>query len=392
MITFRNSMGVAFVALALSAPVAIVAQQAPATIHGHVQNPAGQAMTSGSVKLTKDRSSDEKSRKYAYTFQVDGTGNYKGTDVVPDTYVAIYFSADGRSIDFVDNVTLTSGQDKLVDIDMTRKEFTDKMTPEEKKQLEEFKKQNAAATAANAKVANLNQSLSAARASMASKNYDEAANTMKAAVDAKPDEPILWFEYGNALFGQADTAAAADRKSGKVPASDPDVQAKYAAAADAFKKVKELNATAKKPNPEIAGEALGNLGAVLAKSGKVDEANAAYEDAAKTNPAKAKTYYFNAAATFYNGQQLEAAAAAADKSIAADPNQAMAYYIKGQALIPKATVDPKTNKITAPPGTVEAYQQYLELDPNGAHAEEVKGILTGIGAEIKSSYKAGKKK
>ncbi|MGO4214389.1 hypothetical protein AB4043_26665 [Terriglobus sp. YAF25] len=137
---------------------------------------------------------------------------------------------------------------------------------------------------------------------------------------------------------------------------------------------------------------MSNLGAALAKSGKVDEANAAYEDAAKTNPAKAKTYYFNAAATFYNGQQLEAAAAAADKSIAADPNQAMAYYIKGQALIPKATVDSKTNKITAPPGTVEAYQQYLELDPNGAHAEEVKGILTGIGAEIKSSYKAGKKK
>src|SRR5689334_17280477 len=101
MITFRNSMGVAFVALALSAP---------ATIHGHVQNPAGQAMTSGSVKLTKDRSSDEKSRKYAYTFPVDGTGNYKGSDVAPDTYVAIYFSADGRSIDFIDNVTLTSGQ------------------------------------------------------------------------------------------------------------------------------------------------------------------------------------------------------------------------------------------------------------------------------------------
>ncbi|WP_263411265.1 carboxypeptidase-like regulatory domain-containing protein [Terriglobus tenax] len=392
MINFRNSMGTAFVALALSAPVAIVAQQAPATIHGHVQNPAGQALTAGSVKLTQDRSSEEKNRKYAYTFQVDGVGNYKGEGITPGTYVAIYFSADGKSVDFIDNVVFTSGQDKLVDIDMTRKEFTDKMTPEEKKALEEFKKNNAAATAANAKVANLNQALGAARASMASKNYDEAVNTMKSAVDSKPDEPILWYEYGNALLGQADTAAAADKKAGKVAASDPDVQAKYQAAVDAYGKVKELNSAAKKPNPEILGEALGNQGTAYAKSGKVAEANASYDEAAKANPAKSKTYYFNAAATFYNGQMLDAAAAAADKAIAADPNVAMAYYIKAQALIPKATVDPKTQKIVAPPGTVEAYQQYLELDPTGAHAEEVKGILTGIGAEIKSSYKAGKKK
>lgn len=392
MITFRNSMGAAFVAMALSTPVAIVAQQAPGSIHGHVQNPAGQAMTSGAVKLTQDRSSDEKNRKYAYSFQLDGTGNYKGTGITPGTYVAIYFSADGKSVDFIDNVTIASSQDKLVDIDMTRKEFTDKMTPEEKKQLEEYKKNNAAAVAANARVANLNQALGTARAAMASKNYDEAATTMKGATEAKPDEPILWFEYGNALLGQADTAAAADRKSGKAPATDPDVQAKYQAAADSFGKVKELSAASKKPNNDIVAEALNNQGVAYGKSGKATEANTSFDEAAKANPAKAKTYYFNAAATFYNGQQLDAAAAAADKAIAADPNVAMAYYIKAQSLIPKATVDAKTQKIVAPPGTVEAYQQYLELDPNGAHAEEVKGILTGIGAEIKSSFKAGKKK
>ena len=38
------------------------------------------------------------------------------------------------------------------------------------------------------------------------------------------------------------------------------------------------------------------------------------------------------------------AAAAADKAIAADPKRADAYYIKGQALIPKATVDAKTTE------------------------------------------------
>ena len=78
-------------------------------------------------------------------------------------------------------------------------------------------------------------------------------------------------------------------------------------------------------------------------------------------------------------------------AIAADPNRADAYYIKGQALIQKVTVDPKTQKVIAPPGCADAYQKYLELAPDGPHANEVKEILTGIGEKVKSTYKAGKK-
>ena len=55
-------------------------------------------------------------------------------------------------------------------------------------------------------------------------------------------------------------------------------------------------------------------------------------------------------------------------------------------------MDPKTQKIVAPPGCVEAYQAYLELVPEGPRSDEVKGILAGIGAEVKSSYKATKGK
>jgi hypothetical protein len=69
-----------------------------------------------------------------------------------------------------------------------------------------------------------------------------------------------------------------------------------------------------------------------------------------------------------------------------------AYYIKGQALVQKATVDPQTNKITAPPECIAAYQKYLQLAPTGPHAEEVKGILQGIGATVAEQYKAPPKK
>ena len=110
--------------------------------------------------------------------------------------------------------------------------------------------------------------------------------------------------------------------------------------------------------------------------------SAAYEAAAKADPAKAGMYYFNEAATLFNANDMDGAAAAADKAIAADPTKVDAYYIKGQALVQKATVDPATNKITAPPECIAAYQKYLELAPNGPHAEEIKGILQGIGATV----------
>ena len=71
----------------------------------------------------------------------------------------------------------------------------------------------------------------------------------------------------------------------------------------------------------------------------------------------------------------DAQAAAADEAIKADPKQAIPYYLKAQGLISKATYDTKTGQYTLPPGCAEAYQMYLQLAPNGAYADEVKGVL-----------------
>jgi tetratricopeptide (TPR) repeat protein len=166
---------------------------------------------------------------------------------------------------------------------------------------------------------------------------------------------------------------------------------KYAAAITSYQKALTLNAAAAKPSMELTATVDNQLGQALGKTGKPKESSDAYEAAAKADPKNAGMYYFNEAATLFNANDTDGAGAAADKAIAADPAKAEAYYIKGQALIQKATVDSKTSKITAPPGCVEAYQKYLELAPEGPHAEEVKGILTGIGEPIKSSFKAGKK-
>jgi len=369
-VPFRASLAATALALLAFVPATgALAQAAPGSIHGHVQNYGGLAVKSGEVRLTTDRSSDEKSRKYAYTFPVDAQGNFVGKDIKPDDYVLFYFD-QGKSIDFLDHVVVKSGADTLADDDMTREEYIKHLTPEEKKQLEEFKKKNAEVMATNSKVANVNALLTKAREEMKANNFDAALTDMQQATAAKPDEPLLWIELGNAQLGAK----------------------KYDDAIVSFQKTVDLNAASKKPQPTLAGAAYNQLGQSYARSSKLKEASDAYEKAAQAEPAKAGMYYFNEAATLYNVNSRDEATVAADKAIAADPTKADAYYIKAQGLIGKSTVDSKSQKIVPPPGCVEAYEKYLELAPEGPHAPEIKQIVAAFDDKVVSNYKASKKK
>jgi len=57
------------VVLALSTQSGL-AQPAPASAHGHVNNAIGTPVTKGEIRLTQDRSSEEKNRKYTNTFPI----------------------------------------------------------------------------------------------------------------------------------------------------------------------------------------------------------------------------------------------------------------------------------------------------------------------------------
>jgi tetratricopeptide (TPR) repeat protein len=365
----------------LAQPARLMAQ---ATVHGHAQNAAGMPVTEGEVRFTTEKNPSAPNAKFEYVFPLDASGNYKGTIDKPGTYTGAVF-VQGHTVDFMP-APIAAGEDKTIDFDMTRKEYIDKMSPADRTALEEYKKNAAATLAANAKIGNLNNLLKSARAANAAGNFDEAAKSMTDATAAKPDEPILWDTLGDAQLGQANAAA----KASKV--SDPAVQEKYAAAEASYQKALSVNAATAKPSGELTAAANNQLGQAYGKTGKTKEAADAYDAAAKADPTKAGTYYYNEAATAFNANDMDGAAAAADKAIAADPTKVEAYYIKGQALVQKATVDPQTNKITAPPECIAAYQKYLQLAPTGPHAEEVKGILQGIGATVAEQYKAPPKK
>ena len=168
------------VILAMAQPARTVAQAAGASIHGHVINPAGMALNKGEVRLTTDRGADAKDRKYQYKFPIDPNGDYKGTGIAPGNYIVFVFQ-DDKSLDFIESVVFANGDDKLVNFDMTRPDYLAKMSPEERKALEEYKKKNAEIVANNSKIQNLNALLTQARADNKAGNYDASITAMQQA-------------------------------------------------------------------------------------------------------------------------------------------------------------------------------------------------------------------
>ncbi len=374
-------------------------------IHGHVTNPTGASQTGGTVTLVGvDRAASGPGLSALTStkgvFNVDANGDYSG-QAAPGIYDVVYRTKDlpqDKITDRIEKVKVTVDQDVLADVDMSRKEYIDALPADQKKQLEDLKKHNSEAMKANEVIKHLNDDLrlvtqdikdadgarataqqmlgtTASKADLDAKEleiktakYTEIETLMTKDATAKPDASVLWAQLGQAQLGLK----------------------KYDEAEATYKKVLDLEATAKKPNPGVQGLANSGLGEIYARTGKVPEANAAYDAAAKANPAQAGFYLKNEAVIFFQVNNADAQVAAADRAIALDPTQPLLYYLKGQGLIGKATFDATTNKIVPPPGCKEAYQKYLELAPTGMYAGEVKGILAQFDQTIDQGYKTPK--
>lgn len=391
-------------------PAPAATQAAPSgptgKIHGVVTNPTGAPQNGGTVSLVAVGQASGPGLKATTTDKgtatVDASGNYSA-EVPPGNYRLVYRTpgmAPDKEADHVEKVTVLQGQDVVQDIDMSRKEYIDALPADQKKQLEDLKKHNADAMKANEVIKNLNSDLRVVTQDV--KDADNAAATAqqqlgtgasKADVDAKTAE-IKKAKYTEVeTLMQKDTAAKPDASILWAQLGQAQVGLKqYDDATTSFKKVLDLEANSKKPTPAVQGLANSGLGEVYARTGKIQEANDAYDAAAKANPSQAAFYLKNEAVIFFQANQADAQVAAAEKAIAADPNAAILYYLKGNGLVQKTTMDDKTHKLQPPPGCLEAYQKYLQLAPDGPYAAEVKGILAGFNTTVDQTYKAPKKK
>ncbi len=149
---------------------------------------------------------------------------------------------------------------------------------------------------------------------------------------------------------------------------------RYDEAADAYQKAVQAK-------PDMAGY-YNNLGNVLAKGGKVQEAEEAYQKSATLDPANAATAWRNLGIVLYNANRMKDAIEPLKKSLEIDPKSAQAWYLVGVALVNTMEFKKDGEKLIpiVQPGTIEAYQKAIELDPDGVYGAQAKQGLESLQA------------
>lgn len=359
----QHLLMLALLALILGLCAPPVFAQATGTVKGVCKDVEGKPIAGATVEYY----SQETGRKY--DIKTNAKGEYFSLGISPGKY-KVTLSKDGKQLYVLNNVPV-SLDETPVDFDLKKEQSQaaqgQGIAPEQLKKMQE--QQEKAAKEANT-VKALNEKLAAARDATSAGNPEQAIQAMNDATQLDPNRDLLWFTLGDAYSAAAKKQEASDRAAAK---------GQYEQAVNAYQKAIAIKPTADYYN---------NLGQAYARSGQADKAMAAYTQAANTDPTRAGMFYFNLGAVLTNTGKVDDAIAAFDKAIAADPNRADAYYWKGVNLIAKATL--KGTQMVAPEGTADAFNKYLELQPNGQFADPAKQMLASIGANIETSF--GKKK
>jgi tetratricopeptide (TPR) repeat protein len=372
-----------FALLAIGLCVPPVFAQASGTVKGVCKDSSGNPLADA-VVVWANQDNGQK-----YTLKANKKGEYFSLGITPGKYnVTLYKNADDQKAgkeSYHQNGFQVQLDENSLDFDL-KKEAENQakgigLTPEQIKQQQE---QQAKQQKEQNTVKSLNDKLNAAKTAADAGDYDTAIAAMTDANQIDPKRDLIWFKLGDYYRLSA------------VKQTDPaEKQKRLQSAIDSYQKAIELKQAAPpEKDPAAAGKSLAayynNLAEAYAKSNKTDDAVKTYALAAQSDPTSAGQYYFNTGAVLTNAGKVDDAIAAFDKVIAADPNKADAYYWKGVNLIGKETMD-KDNKAIAPPGTAEAFQKYLELQPTGTYADAAKQMLASIGASVETSFGNKKK-
>jgi tetratricopeptide (TPR) repeat protein len=349
------------------------------SLEGDVKGEDGEPIKGALVKIER---TDIKGN---YKVKTDKKGHYFHAGLPLGTY-KIILEVEGKDVDYIDKVRSRLGDPVVNNFDLQRrkaqqaqrqavvqkaaqtgqisKEASREMSPEEKKQMEAQIKAQQAAMAKNKE---LNDAFNQGMENLKNKQYAES---------------VAGFDKAVALEGGKQYVIYANMAEAYMGLSTQKTGAEMTAAMDkgleAFGKAIELK-------PEDASTH-NNYALALAKAKKFPEAQAELQKAATLDAPNAGKYFYNLGAVLVNTGQSEAAGEAFKKAIDADPKYADAQYQYGVYLVGKATTT-ADGKIIPPPGTVEAFQKYLELRPDGQFADGAKGMIQTLGSSVQTEYK-----
>jgi tetratricopeptide (TPR) repeat protein len=378
----RHFAGFVFVLLMLGLCASpVFAQGASGTVKGVCKDAEGNPIADAVVVWANQNNGQR------YPLKTNKKGEYFSLGIAAGSYtVTLYKNADdakaNKELFHFGKVPVTLDENTL-DFDL-KKQATEAakgqgLTPEQLKAQQEAQEKHAKeATTVKA----LNEKLAAAKTASDAGDFDTAIASLTAANEIDASRDLVWFKLADAyrmsVAKQTDPEEKKKRLNSAVEAYQKAVTLKQAATNE-----KDPNAT------KTLAAYYNNLAEAYSKAGKIDDAVKTYQQAADADPSAAAQYYYNMGAVLTNAGKGDAAIAAFDKCIAADPTKADAYYQKGVNLIGKATL--QGDKTIAPPGTAEAFNKYLELQPTGPYADVAKQMLATIGAPVETSFGTKKK-
>src|SRR5262245_2225898 len=272
---------------------------------------------------------------------------------------------DGKELYFFDNIKVPLGDTAKVDFNLKQemeraKTQPREMTAEEKaakaKQDEEGKKHET-----------MKGRFDKGREFYQAKQYDQAIEEFKAAAELDPTQHVIYAKLAESYKNTR----------------------KYDDGIQSYNKALEILAT--KPDPATEASYHMNLALVYALASKMPEALAETEKSTKLNPATGSKAYYNLGATLVNSGKASEAADAFKKATEVDPANADAQYQLGICLMARAQTTPE-GKVIPAPGTVEAFQKYIDLQPNGNFAAVAKDMIATLSASVETKFKAEKEK
>jgi tetratricopeptide (TPR) repeat protein len=313
---------------------------------------------------------DRLEMKWTQHTKTNKKGDYVYIGLAPATYkVTLLDPAGHRVYDITQHVGI--GDPTVVDFDMAKEMAQSRKqqmaNPETAKRLEEAARDQKQFTG-------LKATFDQATTLLQQQRYSEAAAMFEQALPLAKEKniPIVLSQLANAY-------GSAARQEQNRDARLQDQQK----AIENYQKVIQLT-------PNDAG-LHNNLGSVYAEMGKIPEAQAEFQKAADLNPSGASGYYYNLGVVMVNQGKMDEAAVSLKKATDLDPHNANAFYWYGMALLGKAETKPD-GTIVPVPGTVEAFQTYLKLEPKGQWAQAAESSLDTLKTAVPTEFKAQKKK
>ena len=317
-----------------------------------------------------------------YKVKTNKKGNYFHAGLPLGQYT-VRLEVDGKQVYSINGYQIKLGEEKPLDFDLGEIQreaqaaqasgagpTKDQLAAMSEQQRKEYEKALKARQQQISKNKQLNETFNAGMEAKRLKDYAVSVQHFRKALEIDADQHVIWGNMAEALSGLVSTKAGAERDQVGEEAITT------------YRKAIELE-----PDPAYHN----NLGLLLIRLQRVDEGTAELEKAAQMAPDNAGTYYFNLGATMVNTGNTDGAIDAFRKATEVQPDFANAYYQLATVLVGTAQMKEDGSIIPAA-GTVEAYQKYLDLDPQGPYAASAQAMVQSLSGKLETTFEQPKRR